>query len=352
MKCRVLLFLFAVPVFLPAQAPAFSPTPTPVKEWYAFDAAWGGPGNGAGQLSEPQGLAVAPDGTLYIADTGNHRISVWDEDGNPKTTFGTWGSAAVWKNPPQFNRPTGVRVHPSGRIYVADSLNHRIVVLDQQGLVVRSFGGRGTRPGELDLPRSLCFDAFGNLWVLENGNSRVQIFSALGAYRSTWGSFGEKEGQMKHPLAMDLNHIDQAIVADTDNFRIQVFNDQGEPVTFQGWYGDGPYQFQEPSGVAVTPSGLIAVSDGVSGRVQFFNQRFEYVGEWRAMDRIASKDFHPRFRGLAADAQNRLYIADAGNHRILRLKPLFKETFLPEAKTTPSPQVEDRFYGGQGYPVR
>lgn len=104
--------------------------------------------------------------------------------------------------------------------------------------------------------------------------------------------------------------------------------------------------------MAVTPEGLIAVTDGASGRVLFFNQRFEYAGEWRADRQIFAEKFTPNFRGVASDAQSRLYIADAGNHVVLRLKPLFQQDALaPRERPTPTP-ADGRFYGGQGYPVR
>ncbi len=159
---------------------------------------------------------------------------------------------------------------------------------------------------------------------------------------------------MKVPLGMALNNIDQALVADTGNFKFQVVNDGGVPVTNEGWYGEGPFQFKEPGDVAITKDGLIAITDGPTGRVEFFNHRFEFIGQWSAKDDILNDNFHPHFRGIAADSQGRLYITDVQDNAIVRIKPIK----VPDAADTPPPltptptPLEADPYGGQGFPIR
>src|SRR5262249_46301100 len=123
------------------------------------------------------------------------------------------------------------------------------------------------------------------------------------------------------------------------------------PVTTQGWFGSGPYQFKEPGGVAVAPSGLIAVTDGGTGRVEFFNNRFEYIGQWTAKDEILSQGFNPRFRGIAFDKDNRLYVADMQDCVIVRLKLIKAPVELTPLAPTPTPQ-DTNPYGGPGFPIR
>jgi len=359
------------PTPTPTETATDTPTPTPTPynytgpKLYSFDAMWGSKGSEPNQLNYPEDIAVGPDGRLFIADTGNNRVAVWTADGEPVTTFGTFGSQSSWRNPPQFNHPTGIFVYPNKQIYVADSLNSRIVVLDVNGMVVTTWGSPGTGVGQFNLPHAMAEDHYGNIWVMDTGNSRVQIFSNLGVFNSTWGSFGTDAtantltAVMNQPRGLALNHIDQAIVADTGNFRMEVYNNGGIPVTIQGWYGeDGPNVFKDPSGVAVTPSGMAAIADG-SGRVLFYNSKngdFEYLGEWRAKDEILNANYAPRFRGIACDAQNRLYITDVQNDAVLRLKPIN----VPGAEPTPTPEpptftptpVDSNPYGGSGFPIR
>jgi tripartite motif-containing protein 71 len=357
----------------PTETPADTPTETPIPtatpvpyngpKLYTFDTMWGTKGSNADQLNAPEGIDISPLGKMVIADTGNSRVVVWDENGKPVTTFGTFGSRADWKNPPQFNHPAAVFVHPDSKeLYVSDTLNHRIVVLDNKGLVVSSWGTQGPGNGQFNQPRTVAKDHFGKIWVLDSGNSRVEIFSGLGQFNSTWGGFGDPTSNtlnavMNLPLGMAINNIDQALVADTGNFRFQVFNDGGIPVTVEGWYGDGPFQFKEPAGVAITKKGVIAITDGTTGRVEFFNHRFEFMGQWTAKEDILNANYHPRIRGIACDDQNRLYLADMQNNAIIRIKPVS----APEAENTPTPAApliptptppDNDPYGGAGFPIR
>ncbi len=342
-------------------------TPTPMpwsgEKLYVFDSMWGSKGANINQLNIPEGLAIGPDGLLYIADTANNRILVWDTDGKPVTSYGSFGTSATWRNPPQFNHPTALLVLPPRKIYVSDTLNNRIVVLDENGLVVSSWGSQGNANGQFNTPHTILKDHYGNIWVLDTGNSRVENFSNMGVFNFTWGSYGTQPGFMNLPWGIALNNIDQAIVADTGNFRMEVFNDQSSattntaPVTVQGWYGEGPYQFKEPSGVAVTPSGVAAITDGIGGVVDFYNSRngdFEFLSLWRAKDEILNENFLPRFRGIASDSQNRLYITDIQNNVIIRLKPK-KDLSAPPtpAPFSPTPtEADTNPYGGAGYPIR
>jgi streptogramin lyase len=376
----------------PEQTPPANALP---KNWtgqkiYVFDTLFGTKGSGLNQLNGPEGICVGPDGNLYIADTQNSRILEWTCDGKPIKAIGSNGPSAIWRNEPEFDHPAGVMVAPDGQIYVADTQNNRIVLLDPNGLVNLSWGRLGTRRRQFTAPRVVARDHFGNIWVLDSGNSRVSNFSNMGKFNFTWGTFGTQPGSLNFPLGMALNNIDQGILADTGNFRIQVFNDQSppsaidqspvtadsggstiepapidySPVTVEGWYGEGPDQFKEPAGVVVTKGKLIAVADGLTGRVNIFNARFDFISEWRAADENLNLASPPHFRGLACDSQNRIYITDIQNNCIIRLKPVI----APDALTitagdtpvatetpvppTPTPTPEDSSPFGGGFPIR
>src|SRR5579872_704328 len=120
----LLLFIFAHPLNLWAkkhhtptptetftETPTATPTSTPIPytgpKIYTFDAMWGSKGADPDQLNAPEGIDISPSGKIVIADTGNSRIVVWDENGKPVTTLGSFGSRADWRNLPQFNHPAG-----------------------------------------------------------------------------------------------------------------------------------------------------------------------------------------------------------------------------------------------------
>jgi len=350
------------PVDTPTATPTASFTPVPFNgaQLYTFDALWGSKGAGQDQLNAPEGISVSTDDKIYIADTGNNRVVVWDSDGKPLQAFGSVGSLAAWRNPPQFNHPTALLVPPSKKIYVSDTLNHRVVVLDEKGLVLSTWGTQGNAQSQFNLPRTIAKDHFGKIWILDSGNSRIQVFSGLGEFNSIWGAFGDptsntRTALMNIPLGMALNNIDQALVADTGNFRFQVFNEGGVPVTLEGWFGDGPNQYKEPAGVAITSKGVIAVSDGLTGRVEFYNNRFDFIGQWTAKDEILTENYHPHFRGIACDSQDRIYLTDMQNGTVVRIRPVkpaeskVETPNVPHATPTP---LDSNPYGGVGFPIR
>jgi streptogramin lyase len=364
--------------YTPTETLTPNPTPVPLSrfwtgdKFYTFDAMWGSKGTDLGKLNVPEGIAADPSDNLYICDTANNRIQLWNSEGKPLRSIGSFGTSATWRNAPQFNHPGGVLVLPSGQVFVADTQNHRVVVVDSNDLVMTSWGSQGVAEGQFNQPRDIKRDQYGNIWVLDSGNSRVQNFSNMGTFNFARGGFGTQNGQFNLPLGFALNGIDQAIVSDTGNFRFEVFNDLSKaatnlaPITIEGMYGDGPFQFKEPAGVAVSRGGLVAIVDGLTARVEFFNSLFEFLGEWRAKDDILSVSYSPRYRGAVFDSQDRLYLTDLQNNCIVRLRPLAffpskappsssaNRSAQPNGPALPIPTLtpEDSTPYGQDYPIR
>jgi sugar lactone lactonase YvrE len=139
------------------------------------------------------GIAVDANGLIYVGDVDHNQIVVYS--GNvPQGTFEstvvrTWGSPG--SGPGQFNSPRGIALDPSGRVYVVDSGNHRVQVFNLDGGYLTSFGSQGSGPGQFSNPGDIKLDRFGNIYVVDSA-SRVEKFAALGGStpvaRSTWGA--------------------------------------------------------------------------------------------------------------------------------------------------------------------
>lgn len=139
-----------------------------------------------GGLAAPRDLEVAPDGAMLLADTGNHRIQRWDHDGHHTLTIGPTidddedDEIPPGAGPGQFCDPMGVTEDNVGRIYVADTGNHRVQIFERTGRFLRAFGDGGEGRGQLHFPTDVRVGADGTIFVFDLHSRRVQRFTADG----------------------------------------------------------------------------------------------------------------------------------------------------------------------------
>lgn len=136
---------------------------------YALLGAWGQPGQANGDFNRAEGIAIGPGDAVYVADSCNHRIQVFDREGRFLRTHGQAGSG-----PGQFSFPYDVRVEGIGRQFVCEFGNSRVSVFDANDHLVETIGRAGRAPGEFANPWAICFDSHGNLYVADSQNHRVQ----------------------------------------------------------------------------------------------------------------------------------------------------------------------------------
>lgn len=150
------------------------------------------------------------------------QIQEFDRQGNYVRRWGKHGHELA-----AFDRPQCLIVNAENILWVADSHNHCIKLFDlndPEPRLVRSFGQFGTQPGQLHSPYGLVFDRDGTLLVAEHGNHRVQRFSLEGRSLDVWGEPGSGPGQFYNPWALDIDSQGAIHVVDTMNHRVQVFS--------------------------------------------------------------------------------------------------------------------------------
>ena len=176
-----------------------------------------------GKFHHPHDAALGPDGNLYIADRYNHRVQVFDQEGNFIRQFGNYGSGNG-----EFNELTGIHVTPDGKVYVSEWHNARVQVFDAQGKFIRSMGQAGSGEGQLSGPHGVTVDDEGNVYVVEHNNHRVSVFKPDGTYLRQWGSAGSADGQFQGAIAICRTPDNKIAVLERDgNRRIQVFEPNG-----------------------------------------------------------------------------------------------------------------------------
>jgi DNA-binding beta-propeller fold protein YncE len=291
---------------------------------------------GDGQLNLPRSLAVASDGSIYVSDTGNHRILHMTNDGDVLHTWGifTDGSQVEGGAPPgTFYEPWGIAIGPEGSVYVADTWNHRVQKFSSDGQFLTQWGSFGQAETGTAFwgPRDIAVDESGRVLVTDTGNKRIVIFDLDGNYITEFGGAGLLAGQFDEPVSLAVDEDGLIYVTDTWNQRIQVFSPDSQGIVYTpikewniaGWYGQS---MDNKPFIQVARNGGVFVSDPEGYRILEFNKQGDFIRYWGDYGNTPDTFILPT--GMSVDLDGGLWVADTGNHRILYFT-------IPEIDTQP-----------------
>ncbi|HYD94705.1 MAG TPA: 6-bladed beta-propeller [Noviherbaspirillum sp.] len=181
---------------------------------------------GAGQLQRPTGLAFdAARGLLYVADTVAHDVKVYDDASRLVNTIGSPGSGAG-----QLNAPTHL-AFANGHLYVTDTFNNRVQMLDPEGAPQKSFGERGLYIGNFARPKGVTVDRHGLVYVVESYFGHLLVFNQNAELLLGINGNGMKGDRFFLPSGAWSDGKDRIYLADMFNGRVVVFQflgDKGE----------------------------------------------------------------------------------------------------------------------------
>ena len=320
----------------------------------------GGPAVDA-QLARPHGLAVDPDGNLYIADVSNHRIRRVDPSGTITTIAGTGTRGYSGDDGPavraQLQFPRGVAVDRAGDLYISDSNNRRIRQVDPSGIIT-TFAGTGEEgPGgdggpavqaAIGTTERVTVDRTGNLYFSVDSHfsiRRVDPSGTITTYARDAGGVGSDvgdggpavEASLKQPQGVAVDGEGNLYIADMGNDRIRRVDPSGIITTFAGigeyggGLGDGGPAVEaslvEPQGVAVDGEGNLYIADTGNDRIRRVDSSGTITTIAGTGTRGYSGDNGPAVqaqlrapRDVAVDADGNIYIADTLNHCVRVLK--------------------------------
>jgi len=127
-----------------------------------------------GEFRFPTNIAIGPHGNIYVVDTMNFRVQIFDPNGKFIKSFGQIGNT-----PGTFSRPKGIGLDSEGHIYVADAAFNNVQIFDQDGKILLAFGNFGSGMADLRLPAGLCIDSRQRIYVVDQLNHRVQVYQYL-----------------------------------------------------------------------------------------------------------------------------------------------------------------------------
>ncbi|MFK7961324.1 MAG: hypothetical protein AB8G96_12465 [Phycisphaerales bacterium] len=219
------------------------------------------------EVGKPTGISVAPDGRVFVADTHYHRILVFSTEGEEVMRFGGYGLEGG-----KFIFPTDVAFGPDGRLYVSEyGGNDRIQIFESDGTFVRSFGSAGQAIGQYDRPQAMVFNADrSRLYIADGCNHRIVVTDPNGDVIEIFGSPGLKAGQVNYPYDVNWLDRDTLIVSEFGNHRIQLFGVDGVPRSRHGGFGAEPGRLKYPWG-SVRLGDRVFVLDSGNARLQIID---------------------------------------------------------------------------------
>ena len=286
-----------------------------------------GPGRGMlPSLNKPMSVATDKENNIYVTDSGNNRVVVFNRKGEYMFEFGTRGVAhpranqkADW-SPGKFNYPYGIDIdEATGNIFVADLVNKRIQLFDNQGKFIDWFP-KEPYGGTADDIFPLALDVRnGKVYIANPFN--IVVFTTEGEFIKDFGMPGDGDAQFDRPNGIAAGEDGTIYVSDSNNLRLQALDPDGKVKWVYGKavnafdnFNKKPQEFELPRNITVGSDGNIYVIDSFDFNIKVISPKGKLLAE---MGRRGVEDGTFNFpNGIAITGDKIIYVADKGNNRV------------------------------------
>jgi sugar lactone lactonase YvrE len=285
--------------------PSYAPAATTSSEILRFERTWGRQGTGTGDFYLPYGMTADSAGNIYIADTYNNRVQVFDASG---TYRGSWGQKGIGQG--SFVLPYDIAADKHGHVYVADTYNFRIQKFDTNGRFILQWGQKGAGTGQFAFLSGIAVGPEGSVYTTDAKMHRIQVFDRDGRYLRSWGQPGKDNGSFVTPMGLDVDDQGNVYVADSKMRRIQKFGSRGNFLATMTLTN-----LVYPTDVSVDrQSGNIFVLDGASHYFWELSPTGQNLRSFGGPGRNSAQFVKPY--GICTDDAGNVFVADTGNSRI------------------------------------
>ena len=257
-------------------------------------------------LNYPWNLAVSEEGLIVVAESSAHCVSVFDRDGHKLRSFGHQGSGES-----KLLYPRGVALCSDNSALV--TAVHCMKKYSLDGKFMASVGTEGSGQLEFKYPRGIA-TYNKNVYVCDSANNRIQILNEDLTYHSSIGSHGSGPGQLWFPEDIAFDSSGKMFIADYNNNRVQVFNPEGQFLYQFNEQGHGMENLNHPTSVFVDSDDFVYVIQHYADCVSIFDNKGKFM---KSFDKSRNKTGEfANLHGIAVDWNGYVYVSDAGNNRI------------------------------------
>lgn len=268
---------------------------------------YGGFGNDA--FNKPMDVTKIGE-FIYVSDTQNKRVQVFDSTGTPIFKFGKEGTGKG-----QFMFPYGIAGDKDGNIYVTDLYNGNISIMDKKGKFIRYFKEKDQKHKVIKAPGGLRIIK-DKLYVTDIEKSKVFVFDLAGKLLLKIGKPGENDGELRAPNAVTADRDGNIYVVDTGNQRVEIFNNKGKfKSSFNGSDdGKGSSSLVNPRGIGIDSNGTIYLVNNLTHYIYGFDAYGKKKFQFGGMGDENEQFYLPN--GLFVDDTDHIYITDTLNQRV------------------------------------